>query len=64
MECGGVKAKAPAGKGEVGAGHGEKRQQGDAVGAAEAVEEVGDGVCRRQDGILGLGGLRSACTEV
>jgi len=41
----------------VGAGDGEKRQQGDAVGSAEAVEEVGDvdlmlGVCRRQDGVL------------
>ena len=39
----GVSAEAPCWNGEVGSGDGEKRQQGDAVGAAEAVEEVGGG---------------------
>jgi len=59
VKGGGVTAKAPGWKGEVVAGDGEKRQQGDAVGAAEAVEEVGEGdvelmfgICRRQDVVL------------
>jgi len=61
-----VKGVGGDGKMEQGEGRrvGDAGESGDAVGAAEAVEEVGDGVCRRQDGILGLGGLRSACTEV
>ena len=40
-------------KGEdVSSGFGEKRQQGDAVGAAEAVEEVGEGECKRMPGVI------------
>jgi len=41
MKGRGVMTKAPGWKGEVVAGDGEKGQQGDAVAAAEAVEEVG-----------------------
>ena len=33
-------------------GFGEKRQHGDAVGAAEAVEEVGEGECKRVPGVI------------
>jgi len=63
-----VSAEAPGRKGEIVAGDGEKRQQGDAVGAAEAVDEVGDGdvelmLGRRQDEGLGLGGLLSSGTK-
>lgn len=36
----------------VSAGVGEKRQQGDAVGAAEAVEEVGEGECKWMPGVI------------
>jgi hypothetical protein len=45
---------------------GDAGEPGDAVGAAEAVEEVGDmvGVCRGQDGVLGRGGRRSVCTKL
>ena len=40
-------------KGEgVSSGVGEKRQQGDAVGAAEAVEEVGEGECKWMPGVI------------
>jgi len=38
--------------GGVSAGVGEKRQQGDAVGAAEAVEEVAEGECKRVPGVI------------
>ena len=34
------------------AGVGEKRQQGDAVGAAEAVEEVGEGERKWTPGVI------------
>jgi hypothetical protein len=77
VKGGGVMAKAPGWSGEVMAGDGEKRQQGDAVGAAEAVKKVGDGdvelmfgVCRRHDGVLERSELwqgrcgRSACTKM
>jgi len=63
-----VKGVGGDGKMEQGEGRrvGDAGKPGDAVGAAEAVEEVGDifGVCRRQDGVLGRGGLRSACTKL
>ena len=61
MKGGGVTAEAPCWKGEVVAGDGEKRrerrggekrQQGNAVGAAEAVEEVGDGDVELMFGVI------------
>jgi len=49
---GGVSAEVPCESGEVGSGEGEKRQQGDAVGAAETVEEVGDGDGKLMHGLI------------